>query len=127
MHRTLKLQISVTPNDRDILLRTIEQFNLATNYCARWAHEHCTSDKRKVHDGTYYDVRKKFGLPASLTTAARDVACEALRAIKLRKLPKFRPYGSVRYNKRVINVRLERREASIATINGRVMASFTIP
>lgn len=127
MQRTLKLKLGVRPEDKDKLLKTIERFNLATNYCAEWGYENHTRSKRMVHDATYYEVREKFGLPASLTTSARDVACEAIRAVKLKKLPEFRLYSAIRYNRRVMNIWLDRKEVSIATINGRARASFVLP
>ncbi|MBU2559679.1 transposase, partial [archaeon] len=83
MQRTIKLKLSIHTDAQDILIRTIEKFNLAANYCANWGFENHTSAKRKVHDATYYDVREKFSLPASLTTSARDVSCEALSNVKL--------------------------------------------
>jgi IS605 OrfB family transposase len=127
MQRTLKLKLNVEPDDSDRLLRTIEQFNHATNYCAVWGYTHDTRSKRRVHDATYYNVREKYGLPASLATSARDVACEALRALKLKKLPRFDLYGAIRYNKRVMNLWMDRKEVSLSTINGRVRASFVLP
>ncbi len=83
MQRTLKLKLRVEPTDSDILIRTIEQFNRATTYCARWCYKNHTRSKRRVHDATYYDVRDKYGLPASLTTSARDVGdrVDALRGL----------------------------------------------
>ena len=91
MRRTLKLKLTIHPDDAGALLRTMEQFNGAANYCATWGFEYQTRSKRRVHDATYYQVREQFGLPASLTTGARDVACEALRGLKLKKLPVFKP------------------------------------
>jgi IS605 OrfB family transposase len=127
MQRTLKLKFFVQPEVRDSLISTIEQFNRAANYCAEWGYKNHTRSKRRVHDAAYYEVREKYGLPASLATGARDMACEALRAVKLKKLPEFGLYGAIRYNRRVLTVKLTRGTASIAIINGRVKASFFLP
>lgn len=105
----------------------MEQFNRAANFCAKWGFENRTAGKRNVHDATYYEVREKFGLPASLATSARDMACEMNKALKLQKLPRFHLYGAIRYNKRVLNVRLSEGKASIASIAGRVKATFSFP
>jgi len=127
MQRTLKLKLTIRPEDNPVLLRTIEQFNRATNYCAQWGFDHQTRSKRRVHDATYYQVREQFGLHASLTTSARDVACEALRSVKLKKLPTFKSHAAIHYNRRVLTIWMDRQEASIATINGRVRATFALP
>lgn len=127
VQRTVKLKLSVQEADKGSITETIERFNEAANYCAKWGFDHRTAGKRQVHNATYYEIREITGLPASLTTSARDVACEALRALKRAKLPEFRPNVAIRYNKRVLNLKLGQGRASIATVNGRVKATFNYP
>lgn len=126
--RTIKLKLSVFGEDKEILKKTITLFNTVFNEVAQYGFEHKTYSKVSIHHATYKQIREKYPeLPSSLVQGARDVACEALKGIKLKHLPVAKPFASIRYNQRVITYYLKTESVSIATINGRIKATFNIP
>lgn len=128
MDRTIKLKLGVTQEDQKTLKRTMNMFNAAFNEVAKYGFGHKTHSKVSIHHGTYYQIREQYPeLPSALVQGARDVACEALKGVKLKTLPFAKPFSSIRYNQRVITYYLKHGKVSIATINGRVKATFNIP
>lgn len=126
--RTIKLKLSVSEEDIETLKQTITLFNTVFNEVAQYGFEHKTHSKVSIHHATYNDIREKHPtLPSSLVQGARDVACEALKGVKLKHLPVAKPYSSIRYNQRVITYYLKYGKVSLATINGRIKATFQIP
>ncbi|MGB9927129.1 MAG: hypothetical protein ACPK85_01840 [Methanosarcina sp.] len=98
------------------------------NEVAQYGFEHKTHSKVTIHHATYKNIREKYPeLPSSLVQGARDVACEALKGVKLKHLPIAKPFSSIRYNQRVITYYLKHGRVSLATINGRIKATFNIP
>ncbi|MGB9928110.1 MAG: RNA-guided endonuclease InsQ/TnpB family protein [Methanosarcina sp.] len=126
--RTIKLKLSVSEGDKEILKKTITLFNTVFNEVAQYGFEHKTHSKVSIHHATYKNIREKYPeLPSSLVQGARDVACEALKGVELKRLPVAKPFSSIRYNQRVITYYLKHGRASIATINGRIKATFSVP
>lgn len=126
--RTIKLKLSVSEEDKEPLKKTITIFNTVFNEVAEYGFKNKTHSKVSIHHATYKQIREKYPeLPSSLVQGARDVACEALKGVKLKHLPKAKPYSSIRYNQRVITYYLRYGKVSIATINGRIKATFNIP
>ena len=128
MDRTLKLKLELSDEDKESLMQTVVLFNQVFNEVAEYGFEKRTHSKVSVHNATYKDIRGRHPeLPSSLIQGARDVACEALKGVKLKRLPESRPYSAIRYNKRVIRIVFEHGFATVASINGRVKVSFSIP
>lgn len=126
--RTIKLKLSVSEEDKENLKKTITLFNTVFNKIAKYGFEHKTHSKVSIHHATYKQIREQYPeLPSSLVQGARDCACEALKGVKLKHLPNAKPYSSIRYNQRVITYYLRYGKVSIATINGRIKATFNIP
>lgn len=79
------------------------------------------------HKATYQAVREAVpDLPSSLVQGARDCACEALKASRCKSLPEQKPLAAMRYNQRVITVNLIHGIATIASVQGRIKATFPI-
>jgi len=128
MDRTIKLKLSVSEEDKENLKRTITLFNTVFNEVTKYGFEHKTHSKVSIHHATYKQIREKYPeLPSSLVQGARDVACEALKGVELKHLPEAKQFSSIRYNQRVITYYLKHGRVSIATINGRIKATFNIP
>jgi IS605 OrfB family transposase len=126
--RTIKLKLNVSQEDKETLKNTMNLFNAAFNEVAKYGFEHKTHSKVAIHNATYYQIREKYPeLPSSLVQGARDVACEALKGVKLKTLPFAKPFSSIRYNQRVITYYLKHGKVSIATINGRITTTFSVP
>lgn len=126
--RTIKLKLGVSEEDKETLKKTITLFNTVFNDVAQYGFQHKTHSKVSIHHATYKQIREKYPeLPSSLVQGARDVACEALKGVKLKRLTIAKPFSSIRYNQRVITYYLKHGSVSIATIKGRIKATFDIP
>ena len=118
--RTVKLKI-----DNQDLKDTVEQYFQAYKFCIDKGIELHTSDKRKIHDATYYPLRKLYPkITSNLLLTARDVACENLKKVKLGAIPtpknKF-----IRYINKTLS--FKNGLVSISTINGRKKFNIIIP
>ena len=126
--RTIKLKLNVSEVDAETLRKTIVVCNEVFDEIAVFGFENRTSSKIKVHHGTYYPTREKHPeIPSALLQGVRDVACEALKGVKLKTLPKSTPFATIRYNKRVIRINFPNHLVSIASISGRIKATFDLP
>src|SRR5690348_5447653 len=64
---TAKLRLNTTPGQSSALRRTQLAYREALNYVSRYAFEHGkTSHKVNLQEGTYQDLRSRFGLPAQM-------------------------------------------------------------
>jgi IS605 OrfB family transposase len=120
MQRTMRLKIE----NRDVE-DTIEQYSKAYYFCIDKGMELRTSNKKKIHNATYHLLRKKCPhLPSALLQTVRDVACENLKAVKLKTKPipknKF-----IRYDKRTFSYK--NGIVSISTVNGRQKFQINFP
>lgn len=126
--RTIKLKLELSEQDKETLSQTMVICNQVFNEIAKYGFENHVCSKVSVHHATYYDIRGKYPeLPCSIVQGIRDVACEALKGVKLKKLPKNKQFSGVRYNKRVCNINLSKQTVTLASTKGRVKATFSIP
>lgn len=120
MQRTIRLKIE----NQDVK-DTIEQYFNAYCFCIDKGMELHTSNKKEIHNATYYPLRKKYpNIPSALLQTIRDVACENLKAVKLKTKPipksKF-----IRYDARTFSYR--NGIVSLSTINGRQKFQINFP
>jgi IS605 OrfB family transposase len=120
MQRTIKIKI-----ENEDLRETAEQYFKAYCFCIDKGMELHTSNKKKIHNATYFQLRKIHpNLPSALLQTIRDVACENLKAVKLESKPipknKF-----IRYDKRTFSYK--NGIVSISTINGRQKFQINLP
>jgi len=120
MERTIKIKIE----DKD-LEETISQYFQAYKFCIDKGFELHTSNKKKLHNATYKQLRKdQPKIPSALLQTVRDIACENLRASRLKIKPnpknKF-----IRFDKRTFS--FKNGIVSVSTINGRKKFPIKIP
>jgi IS605 OrfB family transposase len=127
MIRSLTFKLRVSEEDVAKLLGTMQEYTKAFNTCAKWGYENRTWNKVENHKATYRAIRESGRLPSSLVQGARDCACEALKAVKCEALPERKPLAAMRYNRRVATVNLLHGIVTLATVEGRVKATFGIP
>ena len=126
--RTITFKLKLTNQDCWILLDTMRAYSNAFSISAKWGYENQSCNKVDNHNATYTLTRQSIpDLPSSLVQGARDCACEALKAVKCKTLPERKSLSAMRYNQRVINVNLIHGLATIASIKGRIKATFFIP
>jgi putative transposase len=73
---TAKLKLITTPEQHHALRQTQLAYRDAINYVSQYAFEQGkTSNEKRLHEGTYYDVRARFKLPSEMTNnVIRQVA-----------------------------------------------------
>lgn len=125
--RCLTFKLRASEEDGAKLLDTMREYAKAFNTSAKWGYDSHTCNKVENHKATYRVVRESGELPSSLVQGARDCACEALKALKCKTLPVRRPLSAMRYNHRVATVNMLHGIVTLATIGGRVKASFHVP
>lgn len=123
---SIKLKLIPTPEDYTVLLSTMERFNEACNYIAKIAWDTKVFRRVPVHKLTYYDVRERFELAAQMTVRAIGKVTDTYATMgKKKKLPSFRPHGSVEYDNRILRVK-GLSEVSIWTLEGRKIIPFLV-
>lgn len=128
MEKTIKLKLDLLEKDKETLRQTMTMSNKVFNEIVAYGFEHHICSKVSVHKATYYSIRSKYPeIPSSILQGIRDVACEALKGLDLKKLPVSKQYSAVRYNKRVCNINLHNNSVTLASIKGRVKGAFPIP
>lgn len=155
MQRTMIVQLKPTPEQARTLKATLEQHTACYNAVAREGFETACSNGVELHKRTYYPLRSQYPhLPAQLVCAARVKATESVKSAltwKTKKeqsypkkvakaekqgkpIPPFKPVrcplsalACIRYDQRSYWVKWETNTCSLATVNGRVELSFTVP
>src|SRR4030066_899322 len=89
MEKTIKLKLDLLEKDKETLRQTMTMSNKVFNEIAAYGFEHHICSKVSVHKATYYSIRSKYPeIPSSILQGIRDVACEALKGLDLKKLLK---------------------------------------
>ena len=128
VNRTIKLKVKLSEVDKETLRQTMILSNHVFNEIAQYGFDNHTHSKVSVHHATYYGIRGKYPeLPCSILQGIRDVACEALKGVELKRLPVSKQFSAIRYNKRVCNINIPKQSVTLSSIKGRVKATFPIP
>jgi putative transposase len=65
---TAKLKLLATPEELHALRQTQLAYRDALNFVSQYAFEHGkTSNEKRLHEGTYYEIRRRFKLPSEMT------------------------------------------------------------
>lgn len=118
---TLKLQPS--PEQRQMLLATLERANAACNYISNQAWEAKVFGRVPVHRLTYDAVRSEFDLTAQLAVRCIGKVVDAYKKDRKTKR-KFKSLGAVPYDNRILNFRLKELAVSIWVLGGREIIPF---
>jgi IS605 OrfB family transposase len=123
MRLTAAIRLLPTPEQADVLRRTLERANAACDYISQVAWESKTFRQFAIHKVTYQAVRETFGLAAQL--AVRCIA-KVADAYKLdhKTQRTFQPHGAVPYDDRILSYNLKGSEVSIWTLDGRQAIPF---
>ncbi len=128
MIRTLKLKLVLTDGQKASLLRTMEIYTKAFEIAAQWGYQNRCANKFEVHRGVYYSIRQEVpGLPAALVISAKNLACEALKVVKFKKVPQRRTYAAMRYVWKEAPVHILKGTVSLASVDGRIRTTFHFP
>jgi putative transposase len=120
---TARVKLTLTSEQHDLLLETLERVNEACNHASEVAWEARTFGKFQLQPLVYNDLREQFGLGAQ--AAVRAVAkvadaykldCKAQRTFHLR--------GAFPYDDRILNWRVASRTVSMWTRQGRIVVPY---
>ncbi len=118
MKQTLMLRLDPSPEQRRVLLATMERFNAAASELAAWAAEHDTASKWTIQKGCYHGIRERHGLSAQMTVRAIKVAADAQKRLPKGKAATFRSHGAVVYDSRIMAFK-GAENVSLWTLSGR--------
>ena len=136
VRRTAVMKLNVSDEQRDALHRTAEQYlycaNRTADYCwSNTSYTECKTNKRRVRDALYDDLREETELHSQLVQAAIRRAVEAVTGVVERwkkgqciSQPTFTA-ETIDYDSR--SATFYRRKASLATVDGRVELPFVLP
>jgi IS605 OrfB family transposase len=136
VRRTAVVKLDVPDEQRDALHRTGEQYLYCANRTAEFcwtntSYENCKTNKRQVRDALYDDLRDETDLQAQLVQAAIRRGVETIKSVVERwkngqrvSRPTFTA-ETIDYDAR--SATFFRRNASLATVDGRVECPFVLP
>ena len=121
MKTVLQVKMLPEPEQHAALVETMRVFNEACSWIAERARDEGVTGKFRIHRLTYYEVRKRFGLPAQMAVRAIAKVADALNRRKGKRIT-FRPDGAVVYDQRIMRF-IGMEAVNLTTLNGRI----TIP
>ena len=120
--------VRLLPNETQTqaLLDTIRAVNSACNYASQVAFEQRAFARKSLHNLIYRQIRARFGLPAQLAVHVVSKVVDAYKAKGERKAVRtFRELGAIRYDSRILRLKVEKRLVSLSTLKGRLQIPFT--
>lgn len=122
MKLTAKLKLLPTPEQRKLLLETLERANEACNSISQTAWDTQTYRQYDLHKLVYYDVRERFGLSAQMTVRLEAKVADAYK-LDRKTQRTFKPHGAISYDSRILSYKDGR--VSIWTLQGRQHMNYT--
>ena len=118
MQNTLMLKMLPDPEQRNILLETIEVFNKACSDISRTAFSNGFPNKYELHRLVYYSIKEKYRLPSQLIVRAISKVAESYK-IDRTCIHEFDRHGSIIYDQRILSFKgLDL--VSMNTLHGRI-------
>ena len=112
------LKILPNPEQRNILLETMEVFNDACNDISRTSFENSFPNKYELHKLVYYSVKEKYHLPSQLVVRAISKVVESYK-INRTYIHEFNRHGSIIFDQRILSFKgLDM--VSMNTLGGRI-------
>jgi len=105
------------------LRTTMRRVNDACNAISTTAWEHRTFSQFALQRLSYRTVREQFDLSAQVAVRAVAKVTDAYKLDHQRRR-KFRPFGAITYDDRILSWKLDQSEVSIWTLNGRLKIPF---
>src|SRR6266487_2580016 len=134
MQRTVKIQLTTTPEQAQALSETLQQFTQAFNQVCAYGWQHGEKNGVKLHHATYYETKAACsGLVSDLLIQARIKATETLKSAFDRQ-KKGRKTGcprsrscAVRYNVHTYILNWSTSTVRLSTVAGRISIPFKVP
>lgn len=107
-----QLQLKPTPDQKRVLLATLERANAACDYISQVAWEKQTFGQFKLHYLTYNTAKEQFGLSAQVVVRCITKVVDAYKLDKKTQRT-FKPHGAISYDDRILTYKLDKSEVSI--------------
>lgn len=118
-----QLKLQPTPEQHDLLLRTLEEANAACNWISQEAYREKVFKQFSLHKIVYRPARERFNLSAQMVVRAIAKVAQAYK-ISARKQRGFKQHGAFPFDNRILSFKLDKREVSIWTLTGRARIPF---
>lgn len=105
MRRTVKFILDLDVEQHRMLLSTIENAARVFNEHVDWAFENRSHNKYKAHTDLYHRLRKQYGINCSILQSTRDMALEAVKALKFKFKPRKALHSAIRFDSRTLKLR----------------------
>lgn len=123
MKLTAKIKLQPTPDQRDVLLQTLETANAACNDISQRAWESNVFGQFSLHRLVYHDIRRSYLLSAQMVVRAVAKVADAYKVSKkARHLFKLR--GAFPYDNRILSFKTCQHTVSIWTLAGRQRMTY---
>lgn len=122
----LTLQIKLLPTDEQAitLKKTFSVFNGACNTISQIAWERHVFKQFNLHKEVYYSIKATYHLSSQLVVRAISKVADAYK-LDRKKQRRFREFGAITYDSRVLSYNTSKNICSISLVDGREKIAFT--
>jgi IS605 OrfB family transposase len=123
--RTVRCRISVPERERPLVEVLFQRYAGACSQIAQWGRDHRESNKIRLQHQHYYEIRRKYQLPANLAITAIRRASGALESARFKGRFQFR-HTFVAFDARTFTLKLSQGVVSFSVLGRRVTAGLEI-
>lgn len=118
-----QVKLTLTKEQHQTLLKTLETVNDAANYISERAWETKTFRQYDLHHLLYYNLRSRFNLTAQIVVRVLAKVADAYKLDRRIKRA-FNRQGSIAYDKRILSWKTADQLVSVWTLDGRLKIPF---
>lgn len=121
----LILLLKLDPNNeqKKSLLKTIKEANNVCNELSEYAFKNKCFSPTKLHNAKYYSIRENYKLSSEMIENINFKVADSYKHDK-KEQRKFREFGSIIYDPKILTYNIETKIASIRSIDGRLKIPF---
>jgi len=123
MKLILQIKLKVDKEQKKSLLNTIKEANACCNELSKFAFENKCFNQFKLHHAKYYSIKSSFNLSAQMVVRNIQKVSSTYKLDK-KKQRVFKELGAITYDARILSYNIEKRLASIWSVDGRLKIPF---
>jgi IS605 OrfB family transposase len=125
IQRSLKVKLSLSNEDKETLLETMEEYSKCFNFYSNWSSTNKSTSKKVAHSNSYQESKKLFpSLPTALIQSARDLALESNKNKRSKSVPIKKKHSSIRYDIRTFTLRNQ--QLTLSSTNKRIKTIISL-
>jgi len=121
---TVKIKLLTNAEQKNVLLKTMKQFNTACDYISKVAFDNKVFNKLSLQKMVYYATREKFNLSSQMVVRAIGKVAESYKTDR-RSVHTFKDTGAMVYDDRILSFKGVNM-ASILTLEGRIAVPMLV-